>query len=166
MRRRWDYRGIGSTITLSNPTAHADGVPTGPHEVGWVCRGFHLHQVACALGKSQPDADETKSGTLNRGADILSRTVGDKESLAVTNPGRDHNDPDCYCRTESINCHPVADYQPFPDCQPVAVLVPGERGSGNRRRLVVLVGTGGFVACSRDSDSPSRASAPSTSLDG
>lgn len=52
MRRRWDYRGVGSAIPLSKPTAHADGVPAGTHEVGW------------APGNSESDADETKSRTL------------------------------------------------------------------------------------------------------
>jgi hypothetical protein len=34
MRWRWQHRGIGSAITLSKPTAHADGVPADLHQVG------------------------------------------------------------------------------------------------------------------------------------
>ena len=109
MRRRWEHRGAGIAITLSKPTAHADGVPADPHEVGY------------APGDSQSDADETESRTLiepaNRGADSRSRTdtdaIGDEESLAVTDPRGDHHDPDSHCSAESIDCHPVGDYQPI-----------------------------------------------------
>ena len=107
MRRRWDHRGIGTAITLSKPTAHADGVPADPHEVG------------CAPGDSQSNADKTESCTLiepaNRGADTHSRTdtdaIGDDESLAVTDPRGDHHDPDSHCCPESVDCHPVGHYQ-------------------------------------------------------
>ena len=80
--RRWEHRRAGIAITLSKPTAHADGVSADHHEVG------------CAPGDPQSDADEAESGTLiepaNRGADCLSRTdidaIGDEESLAVADP--------------------------------------------------------------------------------
>ena len=162
MRRRWEHRGAGIAITLSKPTADADGVPADPHEVG------------CAPGDSQSNADETESRTLiepaNRGADTPSRTdtdaIGDEESLAVTDPRGDHHDPDSHCSAESVDCHPVGDYQPIANCKPVAVLVRGGRVRRNRRSFLVLVGAGGFVACSRGSDAPSRAGTPSTSLEG
>jgi hypothetical protein len=161
MRRRWEHRGIGIPITLSKPTTHADGVPADLHEVG------------SASGDSQSDSDETESRTLiepaNRGADIPSRTdsdaIGDEESLAVADPRGDHHDPDSHCSAESVDYHPVGDYQPIADCQPVAVLVRGGRVCEDRRSFLVLVGAGGLVACSRGSDSPSRAGTPSTSLD-
>ena len=173
MRRRWEHRGTGIPITLSKPTTHADGVPADLHEVG------------SASGDSQSDSDETESRTLiepaNRGADIPSRTdsdaIGDEESLAVADPRGDHHDPDSHCSAESVDCHPVGDYQPIADCQPVAdrqpvadcqpvaVLVRGGRVCGDRRSFLVLVGAGGLVACSRGSDSPSRAGTPSTSLE-
>ena len=116
MRRRWDHRGAGTAITLSKPTAHADGVPADPHEVG------------SAPGDSQSNGNETESRTLiepaNRGADTPSRTdtdvIGDEESLAVTDPRGDHPDPDSHCSAESVDCHPVGDYQPIADCKPVA----------------------------------------------
>jgi hypothetical protein len=86
MRWRWEHRGAGIAVTLSKPTAHADGVPADPHEVG------------SAPGDSQSNADETESRTLiepaNRGADTPSGTntdaIGDEESLAVTDPRGDH----------------------------------------------------------------------------
>jgi len=34
MRWRWEHRSAGIAITLSKPTAYADGVPTDPHKVG------------------------------------------------------------------------------------------------------------------------------------
>ena len=162
MRRRWHHRGVGSAITLSKPTAHADGVPADPHEVG------------CTPGNSQSNADETESRTLvepaNRGADTPSRTdidaIGDEESLAVTDPQGDHRDPDSDCSAESVDCHSVGDYQRVADCKPIAVLIRGRRVCRNKRSFLVLVGAGGFIACSRDSDAPSRAGTPSTSLEG
>jgi hypothetical protein len=163
MRRRWEHRGAGIAITLSKRTAHADGVRADLHEVG------------SAPGDSQSDADETESRTLiepaNRGADTPSRTdidaIGDEESLAVTNPRGDHyHDPDSHCSAESVDYYPVGDYQPIADCKPVAVLVRCGRVCRNKRSFLVLVGAGGFVACSRGSDSPSRAGTPSTSLEG
>ena len=61
MRWRWEHRGAGIAITLSKPTAHADGVPADPHEVGY------------APGDSQSNAERTESRTLiepaNGGAD-------------------------------------------------------------------------------------------------
>jgi hypothetical protein len=60
----------------------------------------------------------------------------------------------------------IADCQPIADCKPVAVLVRGGRVCRDNLSFLVLVGTGGFVACSRGSDSPSRASTRSTSLEG
>jgi len=161
MRRRWDHRGAGIAITLSKPTAHADGVSADPHEVG------------SAPGDSQSNSDETESRTLiepaNRGADTPSRTdsdaIGDEESLAVTDQRGDH-DPDSHCNAESVDYHPGGDYQPIADCKPVAVLIRGWRVCRNRRSFLVLVGTGRFIACSRGSDSPSRAGTPSTSLEG
>jgi len=162
MCRRWEHRGSGIAITLSKPTAHADGVSADHHEVG------------CAPGDPQSDADEAESGTLiepaNRGADCLSRTdidaIGDEESLAVADPRGDHHDPDSHCSAESVDCHPVGDYQPIADCEPVAVLVRCGRACRNRRSLLDLVGAGGFIACSRGSDSAARAGTPSTSLEG
>jgi hypothetical protein len=168
MRWRWEHRGAGIAITLSKPTTHADGVPADPNEVG------------SAPGDSQSDADETEPRTLiesaNRGADIRSRTdadaTGDEESLPVADRRGDHDDPDSHCSPESVDCYPVGDHQPIADCQPVAdsqpiaVLVRGGRVCRNRRSFLVLVGAGGFVACSRGSDSPSRAGTPSTSLEG
>ena len=168
MRRRWEHRGAGIPFTLSKPTAHADGFPADPHEVG------------SAPGDSQSNADETESSTLiepaNRGADTPSRidndAIGDEESLEVTDPRGDHRDPDSHCNAESVDCHPVGDYQPIADCQPVAdckpvaVLVRGGRVCRNKRSFLVLVGAGGFVACRRGSDAPPRAGTPSTSLEG
>ena len=174
MRRRWKHRGAGIALTLSKPSAHAGGVSAEPHEVG------------CAPGDSQSDADETKSRTLiepaNRGADSLARTdndaIGDQESFAVADPRGDHHDPDSHCSAESVDCHPIGDYQSIAeyqriaDCQriadwePVAVLVRRGRVCRRRRGFLVLVGAGGFVACSRGSDSTSRAGTPSTSLGG
>jgi hypothetical protein len=168
MCRRWEHRGAGIAITLSKPTPHARGVSADPYEVG------------SAPGDSQSDADETESRTLiepaNRGADSRSRTdaddIGDDESLAVADPRGDHHDPDGHCSAESIDCHPVGDYQPIAacqpiaDCQPVSVLVRGGRVCENSRSFLVLVGAGGFAACGRGSDAPSRAGTPSTSLEG
>jgi hypothetical protein len=162
MRRRWEHRGPGIAITLSKPTAHSYGLHADPHEVG------------CAPGDSQSNADETESRTLieqaNRGADTPSRTdtdaIGDEESLAVTDPRGDHHDPDSHCSAESVDGHPVGDYQPIADCKPVAVLVRCGRVCRNKRSFLVLVGTGGSIACSRGSDPPSRAGTPSTCLEG
>ena len=168
MRWRWEHRGAGIAITLSQPAAHADGVPADPHEVGY------------APGDSQSDAEGTESRTLiepaSRGADTHAGTdthtrtdsdaIGGDESLAVTDPRGDHHDPDSHCSPESVDCHPVGDYQPIAECKPVAVLVRGGRDCRNQRSFLVLVGAGGFVACSRDSDAPSRAETPSTSLEG
>ena len=103
MRRRREHRGVGIAITLSKPTAYADGVSADSHEVG------------CAPGDPQSDADETESGTLiepaNRGADRPARTdsdaIGDEESVAVADPRGDHHDPDSHCSAESVDCHPV-----------------------------------------------------------
>jgi hypothetical protein len=152
----------GSTITLSKPTAHADGVPAEPREIG------------SAPGDCQSNADRTESRGLiepaNRGADTPSRTdtdaIRDEESLAVTDPRGDHLDPDSHCSAESVHCHPVGDYQPIADCKPVAVLSRGGRACRNKHSFMVLVGAGGFIACSRDSDAPSCAGTPSTSLEG
>jgi hypothetical protein len=99
MRRRWDHRGLGTAITLSKPTAHADGVPADPHEVD------------SAPGDSQSNADETDSRTViqpaNRGADAPSKTdidaIDNEESLAVTDPPGDHHDPDGHCSAESVD---------------------------------------------------------------
>jgi hypothetical protein len=168
MRWRWEHRRAGIAITLSEPTTHADGVHADRHEVG------------SAPGDSQSDADETESCTLiesaNRGVDIRSRTdtdaIGDEESLAVADPRGDHHDSDGHCSAESVDGYPVgdhqpiADYQPIADRQPVAVLIRSGRVCRDRRNFLVLVGAGGFIACSRDSDSPSRAGTPSTSLEG
>ena len=168
MRWRWEHRGAGIAVTLSQPTAHADGVPADPHEVGY------------APGDSQSNAEETESRTLIepaiRGADTRPRTdtdaIGDEESLAVTDSRGDHHDPDSHCSPESVDCHPVRDYQPIAeckpvaDCKPVAVLVCGGRACRNERRFLALVGAGGSIASSRDSDAPSRAGTPSTSLEG
>lgn len=106
MRRRWERRGARTAITLSKPTAHADGVPADPYEVG------------SAPGDSQSNADETESRTLsepaNREVDTPSRTdtnaIGDEESLAVTDPRGDHHDSDCYGSPESVDGHPIGDY--------------------------------------------------------
>ena len=168
MRRRGEHRGAGIAITLSKRTAHANGLRAYPHEVG------------CSPGDSQSNSDETESRTLieqaNRGADTPSRTdtdaIGDEESLAVTDPRGDHHDPDSYCSAESTDGHPLGDYQPiadyqhFADCKPVAVLVRSGRVCRNKRSFLVLVGTGGSIACSRGSDPPSRAGTPSTCLEG
>jgi hypothetical protein len=165
MRRWWDHRGAGIAITLSKPAAHADGVPADPHEVG------------CAPRDSQSNADETESRTLikpaNREADTPSRAdtdaIGDEESLAVTDPRRNHHDdrdPDSHCSAESVDCHSVGDYQPVTDCKPVALLIRRGRVRRNKQSFLVLVGAGGLVACSRGSDAPSRAGSPSTSLEG
>jgi hypothetical protein len=164
MRRRREHRGAGVAITLSKPTAHANRVPADAHEVG------------CAPGDPQSDADETEFRTLiepaNRGVVGPSQTdigaIGDGESLAVTDPRRDHHDrdPDGHCRSEYVDCHPVSDYQPIADCKPVALFVAGGRACRNKRKFLALVGAGGFVACRRGSDSPSRAGTPSTSLEG
>jgi len=168
MRRRWNHRGAGTAITLSKPTAHTDGVPADPDKVG------------SAPGDSKSNGNETESRTLieptNRGADTPSRTdadvIGDDESLAVTDPRGDHPDPDSHCSAESVDCHPVGDYQPIADCKhvadckPVAVLVRGGRVCRNKPGFLVLVGAGGFVAFSRGSESPSRAGTPSTGLEG
>ena len=162
MRRRWEHRGVGTAITLSKPTADADGVSADPYEVG------------SAPGDSQSNTDETESRTLieptNRGADTPSRidtdAIGDQESLAVTDPRGDHRDPDSHCNAESVDCNPVGDYQPIADCQPIAVLVRGGRVCRNKPGFLVLVGAGGFVACRRGSDAPSSACTPSTNLEG
>jgi hypothetical protein len=168
MRWRWEHRGVGTAITLSKPTTDTDSVPADPHEVG------------SAPGDSQSNADETESRTLiepaNRGADtpprVDSDAIGDEESFAVTDPRGDHPDPDSHCHAESLDCHPVgddqpnADCQPIADCKPVAVLVRGGRVCRNKRSFLDLVGTGGFVACRRGSNAPSRAGTPSTNLEG
>jgi hypothetical protein len=162
MRRRWNHRGAGTAITLSKPTAHTDGVPADPHEVG------------SAPGDSQSNGNETESRTLieptNRGADTPSRTdtdvIGDEESLAVTDPRGDHPDPDSHCSAESVDCHPVGDYQPIADCKPVAVLVRGGRVCRNKHSFLGLVGAGGSITCNRGSDAPPHAGTPSTSLEG
>ena len=128
MRWRWEHRGAGNAITLSQPTAHANGVPADPREIGH------------APGDSQSNAERTESHTLiepaNTGADSFSRTdssrtdsdaIGGDESLAVTDPRGDHHDPDSHCSPESVDSHPVGDYQPIAECKPVAVLVGGGR---------------------------------------
>ena len=160
MRRRRDDRGAGIAITLGKPTAHADRVPA--------------YEVGSAPGDSQSNADETESRTLiepaNRGADTPSRTdtpaIGDEESLAVASPRGDHRHSDSHCSAESVDGHPVGDYQPIADGKPVAVLVRGGRVCRSRRSFLVLVDAGGFVACGRGSDAPSRAGKPSTGLEG
>ena len=119
-----------------------------------------------ALSSSRPTEELTRRSRTDADA------IGDEESLAVADPRGDHHDPDSHCSAESIDCHPVGDYQPIADCQPVAdrqpvaVLVRGGRVCRNRRSFLVLVGAGGSIACSRGSDSPSRAGTPSTSLEG
>ena len=127
MRRRWQYRGVGRAITLSKPTAYLSA---------------DSHEVSCAPGGSQSDGDETQSRGLiepaYRGADSLSRTdvdaIGDEESLAVTDPRGDHHrDPDSHFRSEYVDRHPVGDYQPIADGNPVAVLVSGGRACRNGR---------------------------------
>ena len=135
MRWRWSHRSVGIAVTLSKPAAHGDGVPADSHEVGY------------APGHSQSDAEGTESRTLiepaNRGADTRARTdthsrtdtrsrtdsdaIGGDESLAVTDPRGDHHDPDSDCSPESVDCHPVGDYQPIAECKPVAFLVRGRR---------------------------------------
>jgi hypothetical protein len=161
MRRRREHRGVDIAITLSKPTAYADGVPADTHEVG------------CAPGDPQSDADETEPGTLiepaNRGADRPARTDtddGDEQSLPVADPRGDHHDPDSHCSAESVDCHPVGDYQPIADCKPFTVLVRGGRVRRNGSSFLVLVGASGSIACSRRSDAPSRAGTPSTGLEG
>jgi len=132
VRRRWEHRGSGIAITLSKPTADADHLRADAHGVG------------SAPGDSHSNADRTDCRTLieptNRGVDTPSRTdtdaIGDGESLAVADPrrdhhdtdGRGHHDPDSHCSTESVDCHPVGDYQPIADCKPFTVLVRGGRG--------------------------------------
>ena len=119
MRWWWDRREAGIAITLSKPTAHAGGVSAD------------LHAVGCAPGDSQSNADKTEYRTLiepaNRGADSRtdSDAIGDEQSLAVTDPRGDHHDPDSHCSPESVDCHPVGDYQRIAECEPVAVLVGG-----------------------------------------
>jgi hypothetical protein len=162
VRRRREHRGVGIAITLSKPTAYADGVLADSHEVG------------CAPGDPQSDADETESGTLiepaNRGADRPARTdtdaIGDEESVAVADPRGDHHDPDSHCSAESVDCHPVRDCQPIASCKPFTVLVRGGRVRRNGSSFLVLVGVGGFVACRRRSDAPARTGTPSTGLEG
>jgi hypothetical protein len=106
----------------------------------------------------------------NRRADTPSGTdtdaIGDEESLAVTDPRRAHHHPDSHCNAESVDCHPVGDDQPIADGKPVAVLVRRGRVCRSGRSFLVLVGAGGSIACSRGSDSPSRAGTPSTDLEG
>src|SRR6476659_4759353 len=119
MRRRWEHRGPGIAITLSKPTAHSYGLHADPHEVG------------CAPGDSQSNADEAESRTLveraNTGADTSTGTntdaIGDEESVAAADPRRDHHDPDSHCCAESVDHHPDGDYQPIADCQPIAVVI-------------------------------------------
>ena len=131
--------------------------------------GTRRYYYTC--GKS--NADKTESRTLiepvHRGADTVSRTdsdaIGDRESLAVTDPRGDHHDPDSHCSPESVDCHPVGDRQPIAECKPVAVLLRGGRACRYKRSFLVLVGAGRFTAGSRDSDAPSRAGASSTSLE-
>ncbi len=112
------------------------------------------------LSSSRPTEEPTPHSRTDSDA------IGDGESLAVTDPRGDHHDPDSHCSPESVDCHPVGDDQPIAERKPVAVLVRGERASRNQRRFLVLVGAGGSIACSRDSDAPSRAGTPSTSLEG
>ena len=61
MHWRWQHRGAGIAITLSKPAAHADGVPADSHEIG------------CAPGDSQSDAEGPESRThiepVSSGAD-------------------------------------------------------------------------------------------------
>jgi hypothetical protein len=52
MRWWWQHRGIGSAITLSKPTAYADGVRADRHQVG------------SAPGGSQSNSNETEPRTL------------------------------------------------------------------------------------------------------
>jgi hypothetical protein len=168
MRQRWEHRGSGIAITLSQPTADTDGVTADPHQVG------------SATGDSQSDADETESRILiepaDRAAETPSRTdtdaIGDEESLAAADPRRDHHDPDSHCGAECVDhhpdgeCQPIADWQPIADCQPIALVDRRGRVCRNKRSFLVLVGAGGFVACSRGSDSPSHAGTPSARLEG
>ena len=167
MRWRWEYRGVGIAVTLSKPTAHADGVPADPHDVGY------------APGDSQSDAEGTESRTLIepaiRGADrprtdTRSRTdsdaIGDEESLAVTDPVETTTtqtvtaapSPSTVTRSVTISASPSA--SPSPSSS--AAGEPAE----TERRFLALVGAGRFIACCRDSDAPSRAGTPSTSLEG
>jgi hypothetical protein len=162
MRQRWEHRGSGIAITLSQPTANTDGVTADPHQVG------------SATGDSQSDADETESRILiepaDRAAETPSRTdtdaIGDEESLAAADPRRDHHDPDSHCGAECVDHHPDGECQPIADCQPIALVDRRGRVCRNKRSFLVLVGAGGFVACSRGSDTPSRAGTASTSLEG
>jgi hypothetical protein len=137
MRQRWEHRGSGIAITLSQPTADTDGVTADPHQVG------------SATGDSQSDADETESRILiepaDRGAETPSRTdtdaIGDEESLAAADPRRDHHDPDSHCGAESVDHHPdgecqsIADWQPIADCQPIAIVAAGESAETAQFRL-------------------------------
>ena len=167
MRWRWEHRGAGIAITLSQSTGHADGVSADAREVGY------------ASGDSQSDAERTESRTLiepiNRGADSFSTTDSSRtdsdairgdESVAVTDPRGDHQDPDSHRRPESVDCHPVGDYQPIAERKPVAIRDCGERACRYKRSSLVLVGVGRSIASSRDSDPPARAGTPSTSLEG
>ena len=168
MRWRWDHRGAGIAITLSKPTAHADGVLADPHEVGY------------APGDSQSNADENRVRERSSSRPTEEPTPTQEPTAtrsATMNPSRspdprgDHYDPDSHCSPENVDCHPVGDdqpvaTQPIAERKPVAVLVRGERASRNQRSFLDLVGAGGSIACSRDSDAPSRAGTPSTGLEG
>ena len=127
MHWRWQHRGAGIAITLSQSTAHADGVSADAREIGH------------APGDSQSDAEGPESRPLiepdNGGADSFSRidssrtdsdAIGSDESVAVTDPRGDHH-PDGHCRPKSVDCHPVGDYQSIAERQPLAVLGPGGR---------------------------------------
>ena len=166
MHWRWEHRGAGIAITLSQSTAHADGVSADAREIGY------------APGDSQSNAEGTESRTLiepaNGGADSFSRTDSSRtdsdairgdESVAVTDPRGDHQDPDSHRSPESVDCHPVGDHQHIAECQPVAIRDCGGRACRNKRSRLVLVGVGRSIACRRDSDAPSRAGTPSTSLE-
>ena len=155
--------GGGSIEVPASPSRSASQLPTPTVSLQTPTRSATRPEIPSptptkpspALSSSRPAEEPTR----NRPSRTDSDAIGDEESLAVTDPRGDHHDPDSHCSPESVDCHPVGDYQPIAECQPVAVgrLVRGGRACRNKRRFLVLVGAGGSIACSRDSDAPSRA---------
>ena len=117
-----------------------------------------------ALSSSRPTEEPTRpqeptstpSATKNPSrSPILEETTKTQTVTAAPSPST-------VTRSVTISPSPTG----LADCKPVAVLVRGGRVCRNQRSFLVLVGAGGFIACSRGSDAPSGAGTPSTSLEG
>ena len=116
VRRRWDHRGAGIAITFSKPAAHADGV---------TCRLPRGRRRALRFPvQHRRNRVRTLIKPANRGADTPSRAdtdaIGDEEpSRSPIREETTTTRPDRHCSPESVDCHPVGDYQPVADCKPI-----------------------------------------------